>query len=123
MAADAYVQQAASQVRAAVAALTDDIRAIQQEAYRAESGLHAEQNSNENEEATLRVELAATQDSRHRHEIEAEIAAHDRTAHQKRHDAEQRSVDAARVVQGKHDVISSLQGIVSQLDSLVGRVR
>ena len=121
MASATYIQEAANQVRNAIAALEDEIRTIQQDTYNKESHLKSEASKAETEAGLTRVRAASAPEKGPEVMFEARTAALEVEAKQKTKEAEQLGSHADSTVKGKTGLVNALRGALSQLESIATR--
>ena len=123
MAAEVYIQEASKRVRDAIAALHEDIHTIQTESYRDEAKLHEGVLLAENESAETKAQSSVTGDPSHKIALEAHIRLLESEAHKKKDEITKIGSDAARAVQAKNALLTRLESIAGQLDSLAMSAR
>jgi hypothetical protein len=122
MAANVYLEEAAKRLRDAASALRDDISAAQNDAYRRESQLRSEIAQAEVRSSEARAEFMAAPAhlkpalEARRHQLDSEVR-------EKKAEVDRVGAEAAREVQAKNNVLTRLQGITNQLESLAASVR
>jgi hypothetical protein len=123
MATATYIQEAANQVRNAIAALEDEIKSIQHDTYSREATLKSSADKAENEAGLTRLRAASTTQQGPEVAFDARTAQLEVEAKQKLQEAQKLSSEAANAVQGKTSLINSLRGALSQLENLAGAAR
>jgi hypothetical protein len=123
MPANTYLEEAAKRVRESVAALRDEIRKIQSDAYHAEIHLHNDESHDVNEVATLKMEAIVTPDPAHKSALLLHVKQLESDERNKKDEARRIDIDSARRVQTITDVLSSLESMASQLDAKAAMVR
>lgn len=123
MAADVYLQEATKRLREASAALSDDIHTTQTETYRTESQLHSDISRAEVEHGEVRAEMIATSDMRLKAQLESRARQLEAEIRDKKAEVSRLGSDAARTVQAKNSLMSSIQGVMNQIESLVAAAK
>ena len=122
MQVDAYIERAASELRDAAAALQDEVHELQREVYDEQVHLKHEASDKEYVRMTLKVD-ETSDDQKRRSEAAAQREELRRIAQEKRQEADRRGNDAATAVRAKTNLISRLNSVASQLESLAASAR
>lgn len=126
MAADAYLSSSVSQLRDAIAALHDEIRRIQIDAYDHEQLVKTELSRAEYDRINTKAEAEGRGmegDDSGKQVAQNRLRQIETSMHQKQQAVNDRSKSAADVVAKKTDLMNKLQNIASQLEPLVAQAR